>query len=152
MLIVVFAIGAILITVAIVGMHLGWFGDGGIILGAFGVVISLVAVVWGICLICDVATGFTIDEKIEMYEEENANIEKYINEIVDEYKDFEIETYSEWKDKDAMTAITFIPELKSDTLVQKQIEVYVQNKENIKSLKKEKIDLKVEKWMLYFGS
>lgn len=152
MLIVAFAIGAILITVTIIGTRLGWLEDTGFVLKMLGLMTLVVTLGWGGCLITHIATEITIDEKIEIYEEENADIEKYINEIVDEYKDFEMETHSEWKDKDAMTAITFIPELKSDTLVQKQMEVYVQNKENIKSLKTQKIDLKSEKWMLYFGN
>ena len=86
-----------------------------------------------------------------MYEEENASIEESIDVTVRSYMDFEASTYGELKDKDAINLVSLFPELKSDTLVQKQIEVYVANNDKIKQLKEEKIDLSKSKWKLYFG-
>lgn len=104
-----------------------------------------------ITLIKKVGTGYTIDNKIAMYEEENASIEESIDVTVRSYMDFEASTYGELKDKDAINLVSLFPELKSDTLVQKQIEVYVANNDKIKKLKEKKIDLSKSKWKLYFG-
>lgn len=99
----------------------------------------------------EVGTGYTIGRKIEMYEKENASIEQSIDVTVRNYMDFEASTYGELKGKDAINLVSLFPELKSDTLVQKQIEVYLSNNAKIKELKEEEIDLSKIKWELYFG-
>lgn len=114
-------------------------------------VVSVIFLIWVFILINRVGTGYTIDNKIAMYEEENASIEESIDVTVRSYMDFEASTYGELKDKDAINLVSLFPELKSDTLVQKQIEVYVANNDKIKQLKEEKIDLSKSKWKLYFG-
>ena len=86
-----------------------------------------------------------------MYEEENASIEESIDVTVRNYMDFEASTYGELKDKDAINLVSLFPELKSDSLVQKQIEVYLANNAKIKELKEDEIDLSKAKWNLYFG-
>lgn len=107
--------------------------------------------IWIFELIYEVGTEYTIDYKIAMYEEENASIEESIDVTVKNYMDFEARTYGELKDKDAINLVSLFPELKSDTLVQKQIEVYIANKDKIIQLKEKKIDLSKSKWKLYFG-
>lgn len=114
-------------------------------------VVSLFFLIWLFILIIRVGTGYTIDDKIAMYEEENASIEESIDVTVKNYMNFETSTYDELKDKDAMNLVSLFPELKSDTLVQKQIEVYVKNNDRIKELKEEKIELQKVKFYLYFG-
>lgn len=47
--------------------------------------------------------------------------------------------------------VALYPELKSDTLVQSQIEVYVENNKAIKELKSSAINASVYRWWLYFG-
>ena len=116
----------------------------------FGI-LAIIFLIWVFILIKAVATVHIIDEKIEMYQEENASIEESIDVAVKSYMDYEASTYGELKDKDAMNLVSHIPELKSDTLVQQQIEVYVENNKKIKELKEEKIDLSKSKWKLYFG-
>lgn len=99
-----------------------------------------------------VATETLIDRKIEMYQEENTNIENDINKIVKEYLEHEHDTFANLKtEESSITLVTLFPELKSDTLVQQQLELYVNNNVTIKSLKEEKIDLIKLKWLLYFG-
>lgn len=107
--------------------------------------------VWIINLSCDLANGNTIDKKISMYEEENASIEKNIDVSVKGFMDFESRTYAELKDTDAINLVSLFPELKSDTLVKKQIKVYIDNNNKIKELKEEKINLAKTRWKLYFG-
>lgn len=116
----------------------------------FGI-LSVVFFIWTFSLVNTVATGSTIDRKIAMYEEENTSIEESIDITVRGYMDFEARTYGELKDKDAINLVSLFPELKSDTLVQQQVEIYVSNNKEIKYLKEEKINLSKAKWKLYFG-
>lgn len=96
-------------------------------------------------------TAHTIDEKIEMYQEENAEIEQTIETIVKDHMNYEKETYTEIIDESVVELVFKIPELKSDQLVLQQTEVFVNNKAQIKALKEEKIDVAKARWNLYFG-
>ena len=116
----------------------------------FGIV-SVIFFIWVFSLANTVGTGHTIDSKIAMYEEENKSIENSIEFTVKSYMDYEASTYQKIKDKDAINLVALIPKLKSDKLVQKQIDVYLTNNDKIKELKEEKIDLSKAKWKLYFG-
>lgn len=107
--------------------------------------------IWCVKLIITVGTGHTLDKKINMYKAENAIIEESIDATVKNYMSFEATTYAEFKDEDAINLISLFPELKSDTLVQQQIEVYVSNNQKIKELKEHQIDLSKAKFKLYFG-
>ena len=103
-------------------------------------------------LLCNVATEHTIDQKIEMYQAENTEIEAEIDTIVKEYMAHEKETFASVSpDSDSMTLISLFPDLKSDALVQQQMELHARNAAEIKRLKESKIDLAVKKWLLYFG-
>lgn len=110
-----------------------------------------------ICLIVALIVGISItetnyvDEKIALYQVENDRIENEISTIVENYKDYEITTFTKIKGKDATTLVTLFPELKSDELVKKQINIYNSNKKKIVSLKEKKINIKPYRWWLYFG-
>jgi len=116
----------------------------------FGILTAVFGM-WIFLLINAVGTSATIDQKIKMYEEENSRIEKSVDVIVKGYMEFEASTYTGLKDKDAISLVSLFPELKSDSLVQQQIEIYVANNQKIKGLKENKIDLSAAKWKLYFG-
>ncbi len=113
--------------------------------------IAFVFLVWIFLLINAIGTGHTIDSKIKMYEEENESIESSIDTAVNRYMDYESSTYEKIRDKDLISLVSLIPDLKADTLVQKQIEVYLSNNDKLRKLKEEKIDLSKKKWKLYFG-
>lgn len=123
----------------------------------FGLAWSFGAVALGMvvticCIAPKIATASTIDDKIAMYQEENATIEQDIDRIVEEYLKHEHDTFTDLKtEESSITLVTLFPELKSDTLVQQQLEIYVANNEKIRSLKVEKIDIAKLKWLLYFG-
>lgn len=117
----------------------------------FGVV-ALGMVITICCITPKIATASTIDEKIAMYKEENATIEQDIDRIVEEYLKHEHDTFTDLKTKESsITLVTLFPELKSDTLVQQQLGIYVANNAKIRSLREEKIDIAKLKWLLYFG-
>lgn len=124
----------------------------------FGFATSFVSVIaFGACLIAvlvlsvQVSNLKVIDQRIEMYQEENAKIEQQISETVKQYQEYESEIFTEVAPESAVTLVALYPELKSDTLVQKQIEVYLENNEKIKDLKEDKITGNVKRWWLYFG-
>lgn len=113
----------------------------------FGISV-IVGVILGACII----NGRTINPKIEMYSEENQNIENEINTLVEKYMNYESDTYGELKGESGITLVSLYPELKADTLLEKQIELYMENNQKIKSLKEKLINLTNLKWWLYFGN
>ena len=103
-----------------------------------------------ILLIC-VLSDWNANKKIEMYQEENAIIEQQINDLVTNYMEYEQDTFKDFKSESSITLVSLYPELKSDELVQAQIDTYIENNNKIKKLKEAAIDLSVLKWWLYFG-
>lgn len=129
------------------------FGVGvfGIAIGICGCGVVLVMLVFTLCFTDDAISGKYIDEKISMYQEENANIEEQIDTLVQSYMKYETETFLEFKSENFMALVSLYPELNSDELVQQQISVYTENNKKIKELKEQKIDVAKSKWWLYFG-
>ena len=123
----------------------------GSIIGGIGGVVGMIAVIALVILLCHMGTVVGIDDKIAMYEEENARIESQIATVVEQYQKYETDIFTDVKPESAMTLVSLYPELKSDTLVTKQIEVYVENNAKIKELKENSITGKYTKWWLYFG-
>lgn len=118
---------------------------------AFGMVCGLIALIVTVILCFCVANSSVIDEKIAMYQEENTKIEEQIAETVKQYQQYETDIFTEVASDSSITLVALYPELKSDTLVQSQIDVYIENNEKIKSLKEDKICDSVNRWWLYFG-
>ena len=117
-------------------------------MGFAGTVIAIIAVIW---ISSYVIVLNKIDERIAMYQEENEKIERQIAETITQYQEYEKEIFTEVSPDSAITLVSVYPDLKSDTLVQSQIEVYTSNNQNIKKLKEEKINGAVTRWWLYFG-
>ena len=151
MLILIFVIGLLILGVGIF-IYLK-DGDGEIyfLLNTIGFIISFLAIIAGIIVSTEYVPIITIDDKIEIYTSENAKIEQQISVIVDNYMEHESETFKNVKDKDAISLISMFPELKSDKLVAKQINVYVKNNEKIKALECEKLRYRIYAWWLFFG-
>jgi hypothetical protein len=118
------------------------------VIATIGILVTIVA---GVVCTVEVSCASALDDKLKMYEDENREIEETIADIVTEYQNYERETFKAFSPGDAMTMVSLYPELKSDVLVQKQIETYVNNNAKIKELRGEKISINVTKWWLYFG-
>ena len=116
--------------------------------GILGSIISFIAL---IVLLVTVSELKAIQPKIEMYQTENVNIENQIAECVREYQKYETEIFTEVAPDSAITLVSLYPELKSDELVKKQIEVYLANNQKIKELKEQDIMGDVYRWWAYFG-
>lgn len=91
------------------------------------------------------------DQKIQMYQEENEKIEEDVSVIITQYMEHENETFDMSKIESSTVLIQMYPELKSDELVSKQIDIYNENNKKIKKLKLEKIKNQKAKFYLYFG-
>lgn len=91
------------------------------------------------------------EQEIAMYQEENKKIEKSIEEVVNAYMEEEKVIFSDFKYENSVTLTAIIPDLKSDKLVQRQIEVFLENSEEIKSLKKKKRNTQKYKWWINFN-
>lgn len=117
---------------------------------------------FSICLIVVLIVSITIiiidyprniDEKLNMYEEENQNIELKVKETVKVYMDYEQETYKNLVETADLTALLIkYPELNSNELVKHEIEIYKSNSDKIKELKEKQIDRSSYNWWLYFGN
>ena len=93
-----------------------------------------------------------IDEKIAMYQEENAQIEAGVNQIVSKYVEHEEATFAEAVENISPTVVfSMYPELKSNTLVEKEIETYVANQKTLRELKASRYDYELCLWWLWFG-
>jgi hypothetical protein len=102
-------------------------------------------------LLVAVISGRTIDSKIELYQAQDVEIESKIQVTVASYLVHEHQTYKDLKPDNAIAVVLAYPELHSNELVKKQIEVYENNNKKIIELKEEKLNQPVYKWWLYFG-
>ena len=107
------------------------------------------AIAIGLFLICttlDHQQRNIITQKIEMYEEENAIIEKEINVIIEGYKTHESNLF---QNIGITSLVIMYPEIKADALVSKQIEIYMDNYVRIRVLKNRLISLQYTDWWLF---
>ena len=133
--------------------HFGinFLGTMGIFIGCIAEILVVIAIIFQCCGISQLKIA---DTKIAMYEEENTKIEQDIATIVKDYMNYEKDTYeiaSEQIDGSSLLVLTELyPDLKSNELVKKQIDIYTENNNKIKQLKEEKINNQTCKWWLYF--
>lgn len=119
-------------------------------LGAIVCVLFIAKIIALIILLC--CYPYNVDAKLKMYEEENQSIEEKIKTTVQNYKEYEQETFSKIVEKaDLQTLILKFPELNSNELVKSEIETYKSNNEKIKSLKEQQIDKGLIGWWLFFN-
>ena len=123
----------------------------GTIFQIVGTVVTIISTIVTIVLIVCVLNRVNIEKKIAIYEEENTKIEQQIADTVKQYQEYETGIFTEVAPESSITLVALYPELKSDTLVQSQIEVYVENNKTIKELKSSAINAPVYRWWLYFG-
>lgn len=130
----------------IVAVNKDWDSAGSFCTIGFAVcLITIVVLSWSI------VSGYTLESKINMYTEENQNIEEDMNILVEQYMNYESDTYGNLKNESSITLVSLYSELKADTLVEKQIEIYTENNKEIKELKEKIINISNYKWLLYFG-
>lgn len=145
MFILLFVIAAALIVLAVLNEDLA---EGFGILGGLIGFIALIGIFLNIGFLIQ---GRTLDDKIAMYEQENTAIEQSVDALVKDYYKHESDTYSSLKPENAVLFASAYPELQSNELATKQLEIYVDNNNKIKELKKDQINLSKNRFWLYFG-
>lgn len=143
MFILFFLIGVIITTLGI------WLDEDEF--GGFGIIIVAIALFGIFINIGCLVHGRTLDDKIAMYEQENTAIEQSIDVLVKDYYKHESDTYSSLKPENAVLFASAYPELQSNELATKQLEIYVDNNNKIKELKEDQINLSKNRFWLYFG-
>lgn len=143
MFILFFLIGVVIITL---GIWLDEYDFSG-----FGIIIVAIALLGIFINIGCLVRGRTLDDKIAMYEQENTAIEQSVDVLVKDYYKHESDTYSSLKPENAVLFASAYPELQSNNLAMKQLEIYVENNDKIKELKEDQINLSKNRFWLYFG-
>ena len=127
------------------------YSYGGEVLGIISIVTCIAIIIFGIAII--VCYPRNIDEKLNMYQEENQSIESKVKETIKSYMNYEQETYKNLVETaDITTLLIKYPELNSNELVKHEIEIYKNNSDKIKELKEKQIDRSSYNWWLYFGN
>lgn len=122
-----------------------------VIPGILGVIFSIVFGIWTFWNIIVVAGGFGIEEKIQIYEDQNAQIEQSIDAAVKAYCEHEQITYVQMSDGAIALVAAAYPELASSELVKTQMEVWTSNSYELKELKSDLVDFHRAQYFLYFG-
>ena len=91
------------------------------------------------------------DRKIVMYTEENTKIEQQVTQTVEKYLEHELNIYESLQGEDIQTLLVVYPEINSNELVKRQIEVFIENNNKIKELKESKLAIPTWKFVIYFG-
>jgi hypothetical protein len=152
MILVILAIAIIVLIIgAIVYEKTYDLEAAGTALMSIGGIVGGAALLATVILICINGSNYGIDQKIELYEQENQQIEEDIAVLVNQYMKHEENIFIECSPDSSITLVALYPELKSDLLIEKQIEIYVSNTEEIKQLKTDRISASIIKWWLYFG-
>lgn len=120
-------------------------------IGIAALLVAGISFLIGIFVTIDAVNSVNIDDKIAMYQEENTAIEEQISDVIQGYMQYETDIFTDIADKSPITIVTLYPELKSDKLIESQIEIYIENNNKIKSLKESKIDAELTRWWAYFG-
>lgn len=97
--------------------------------------------------------SMTIEEQITLCEQNNETLENQISIVIDHYLAHEKQTLVNLKPEEKiMLASVAYPELKSNTLIQQQIDLYQKNKEKTYNLQTQKLNKKIYAWCLFFGN
>ena len=127
------------------------FGFLAVVPGVLGAIFAVIFGIWTLWNIVTVASGFGIQEKIEIYENQNAQIEQSIDAAVKAYCEHEQITYVQMSDGAVALVAAAYPELASSELVKTQMEVWTSNSHELKDLKSRLVDFHRAQYFLYFG-
>lgn len=149
-LLLAIALGLVLLAEIIDGST-NKFGFLSVVPGVLGAVFAIIFGIWTLWNIIIVASGFGIEEKIQIYEDQNAQIEKSIDAAVKAYCEHEQITYVQMSDGAVALVAAAYPELASSELVKTQMEVWTSNSSELKDLKSDLVDFHRAQYFLYFG-
>lgn len=119
--------------------------------GILGVVLTIVFGIWTFWNLIVVASEFGVQEKIEIYEDQNTQIEQSIDAAVKAYCEHEQITYVQMSDGAVALVAAAYPELASSELVKTQMDIWTSNSNELKGLKSKLVDFNKARYFLYFG-
>lgn len=149
-LLLAIAIGLVLLAEIIDGST-NKFGFLAVVPGVLGAIFTIIFGIWTLWNIIVVASGFGIQEKIQIYEDQNTQIEQSIDAAVKAYCEHEQITYVQMSDGAVALVAAAYPELASSELVKTQMEVWTSNSNELKDLKSDLVDFHRAQYFLYFG-
>ncbi len=120
----------------------------GMFIGGLGAVACVIVMIVGGVTI---SKNKIIDAKITMYNEENTRIETMVTTTVEKYLEHEFNVFDSLQGEDIQTLLVVYPEINSNELVKKQVEIFVENNNKIKELKEQKLNIEVWRFWVYFG-
>lgn len=149
-LLLAIALGLVLLAEIIDGST-NKFGFLAVVPGVLGAIFAIIFGIWTLWNIIVVASGFGIQEKIQIYEDQNTQIERSIDAAVKAYCEHEQITYVQMSDGAVALVAAAYPELASSELVKTQMEVWTSNSSELKDLKSDLVDFHRAQYFLYFG-
>lgn len=149
-LLLAIALGLVLLAEIIDGST-NKFGFLAVVPGVLGTVFAIIFGIWTLWNIIVVASGFGIQEKIGIYEEQNTQIEQSIDAAVKAYCEHEQITYVQMSDGAVALVAAAYPELASSELVKTQMDIWTSNSNELKELKSDLVDFHRAQYFLYFG-
>lgn len=149
-LLLAIALGLVLLAEIIDGST-NKFGFLAVVPGVLGAIFAIIFGIWTLWNIIVVASGFGIQEKIQIYEDQNTQIEQSIDAAVKAYCEHEQITYVQMSDGAIALVAAAYPELASSELVKTQMEVWTSNSKELKDLKSDLVDFHRAQYFLYFG-
>lgn len=151
MLIVLFVIFLICIGLGVILWFKKPYSDAGVTVFSLSLIALVIVVICSLFDVGKIVKINTLEQKIVVYQEEMTNIENSINPVVQNYLDHEKETYTALTPDNAVIFASIYPELSSNEIVQKQLNIYNEYLISIKNLKLEIAEISTAKWWLYFG-
>ena len=151
MLVVFFVICLVCISLGIILWFKKPYSDAGPTVFAISLIVLVVVIICCLFNVNKIVKANTLEQKITVYQEEMTNIENSINPVVQNYLDHEKETYTALTPDNAVIFASIYPELSSNEIVQKQLNIYNEYLISIKNLKLEIAESSTAKWWLYFG-
>ena len=151
MLIVFFVICLVCISLGIILWFKKPYSDAGPTVFAISLIVLVVVIICCLFNVNKIVKANTLEQKITVYQEEMTNIENSINPVVQNYLDHEKETYTALTPDNAVIFASIYPELSSNEIVQKQLNIYNEYLISIKNLKLEIAEISTANWWLYFG-
>lgn len=156
MLIILLLVGIGLIILGSMGMsEWDWYEGIGIPMTMLGIVALITLVVVIPIAITNTIKIPQMEERIAIYKEENTRIEEQIKTVIETYQDYEQGIFEdidldEISSEKLILLTSIYPELKSDAMIQELIQVYINNTNEIKSLRTQKLDHELWRWWLCF--
>lgn len=121
----------------------------GLVIALSAVVLIFTSITW-IGMLASYNNIAYNEQRIAMLEEHNQIIEAKIRLVVKDYLEHEEEVY-DFDNTSLLVLLIKLPELKSDALVKQELDLYVANSDEIKTLKLQSIDRGIIAWWLWFG-